>query len=115
MYVKILYDNEQIIVLESALPGYDGAVILELVEALPPDATENMVSEKHLLKMHSIKIAEASLVLSGFPLTTGLLFAESQALGITMLELATRVRTEFQAELDYEIYRRVKREEASNQ
>lgn len=110
MFVKILYDNEQIIVLESALPGYDGAVLLEQMASLPPDAIENMASEQHLRKMHAVKIAEAGMVLSGFDLTAGLLFAESQALGISLIQLATRVMAEFQPELDYEIDRRVKRE-----
>lgn len=61
----------------------------------------------HVAKMHTLKALEAAVILSGVPLTQGVLVEEAAALGLELTELAQLVAEKARAERELEVARRV--------
>lgn len=107
MFVEIKYEGEIIFVNKEQLVGYAGCEVLSEVEELPEDNLFGMVSPEHLASVHAQKAVEAVLILSGYKLTCGILFAESEALDVPIEEIAKQVHLHRQSETEFEAGRRL--------
>jgi len=107
MYKEIIYQGERLIVNSENLAGYQPCEIVGDHEELPEDNLFGMTSREHLASVHTQKVIESVLILSGYNLTCGLLYEEAQALGIDLVELAEKVQENRAAEREFEIQRRL--------
>lgn len=108
--IKILFEGEHIIIPEEQLPGYGGAEVLGPVdEEEVNDCPYKMVSPEHLASVHIQKAIEATLVLSGYNLTVGLLVDEAVAVGMDIADLAQLVLANRASERAFEVERRARK------
>lgn len=63
----------------------------------------------HIDRMHALKQLEASVILSGYELTHGVLAREAVALGIVLVDLAQSVLDQCEEDIAIEIARRVEK------
>ncbi len=108
-YVEIIYQNERLIVPRENLEGYKPHEVLCEHETLPEDNLAGMASEEHVRKMHTLKVLEAGMILSGVPLSKGVLVEEAKALSIDLTDLANAVMSKAEQESKFEVARRVQR------
>ena len=110
--LRVIYEGENLIISEDQLDGYKGCEVLgKATEEDIADCPYKMVSREHLLSVHLQKALEATLVLSGYNLTVGLLAEEASANKIPLKELAQIVLDKRKAEREFEVARRVKKQQ----
>lgn len=90
-----------------SLAGYEGWTILKKRVAEPKDNPLERPSVAHMASVHAQKALEATMILSGYDLTAGLLAAEAEALGIPLKDLAQQVHERRADERAFEIQRRI--------
>lgn len=110
-------------VVAADLPGYDDTATIvaettrepEEFEVVEDDGsiTENVVAREdtragreHIRLIRLIKASEAAVILSGVQLTEGILYRESQAIGVPLQQLAQQVMDRVQPFYQKEIQRR---------
>jgi len=107
MLIKIIYEGETLFVEEAQIEGYAGCeVIGPAGDDELADCPYRMVSAEHIRSVHLQKAIEATLILSGYDLSAGLLAEEAAALGLDLTDLAATVRGKRRAECDFEVARR---------
>lgn len=108
--LKVIFEGETLIIHPDQVEAYAGCEVLG--EAAPEDIADDpyaMVSREHLASVHIQKAIEATLILSGYDLSAGLLAEEAAAAGVDIKTLAERVRNHRRPEREFEAERRVRK------
>jgi len=91
----------------SSLDGYADWRVIRKKVAQPKDNPLERPSVAHMASVHAQKAIEATLILSGYELTAGLLAAEAEAVGVPIADLARQVHERRADERAFEIQRRI--------